>query len=326
MTGAVQTSPRPHCGRMPLDAMRDPVRPLPGVRVETVELLTSVFPLRPEVVSGSAFGLAKTSVFILTFSCSGAARASSALGGSAGTFGVGGRRDTFPCRVPVRGAPEPCGLRRRRKYVRSEGVPRWLRPRFFTLTEIVVFTASAASHVRCGPFAAVPMRRTGLRRKGAGASRRRRRTAEEPENRRAEKPLAPCLAPPPERREERAREAAATESGGRGRFAARRKRAVRVAAARANGGPSARSPAAAFARASRMISASESGRRVRGCGISGIRPARRLSSGGGGEERARCYFFAPARAAIRLTSDMNVLASEAPEMRPRSSPSEVNIR
>lgn len=169
MTGAVQTSPRPHCGRMPLDAMRDPVRPLPGVRVETVELLTSVFPLRPEVVSGSAFGLAKTSVFILTFSCSGAARASSALGGSAGTFGVGGRRDTFPCRVPVRGAPEPCGLRRR-KYVRSEGVPRWLRPRFFTLTEIVVFTASAASHVRCGPFAAVPMRRTGLRRKGAGAS------------------------------------------------------------------------------------------------------------------------------------------------------------
>lgn len=196
MTGAVQTSPRPHCGRMPLDAMRDPVRPLPGVRVETVELLTSVFPLRPEVVSGSAFGLAKTSVFILTFSCSGAARASSALGGSAGTFGVGGRRDTFPCRVPVRGAPEPCGLRRR-KYVRSEGVPCWLRPRFFTLTEIVVFTASAASHVRCGPFAAVPMRRTGLRRKGAGASRRRRRTAEEPENRRAEKPLAPCLAPPP---------------------------------------------------------------------------------------------------------------------------------
>ncbi len=197
MTGAVQTSPRPHCGRMPLDAMRDPVRPLPGVRVETVELLTSVFPLRPEVVSGSAFGLAKTSVFILTFSCSGAARASSALGGSAGTFGVGGRRDTFPCRVPVCGAPEPCGLRRRRKYVRSEGVPCWLRPRFFTLTEIVVFTASAASHVRCGPFAAVPMRRTGLRRKGAGASRRRRRTAEEPENRRAEKPLAPCLAPPP---------------------------------------------------------------------------------------------------------------------------------
>lgn len=197
MTGAAQISLRPYCGRMPLDAMRDPVRPLPGVRVETVELLTSVFPLRPEVVSGSAFGLAKTSVFILTFSCSGAARASSALGGSAGTFGVGGRRDTFPCRVPVRGAPEPCGLRRRRKYVRSEGVPRWLRPRFFTLTEIVVFTASAASHVRCGPFAAVPMRRTGLRRKGAGASRRRRRTAEEPENRRAEKPLAPCLAPPP---------------------------------------------------------------------------------------------------------------------------------
>lgn len=133
--------------------------------------------------------------------------------------------------------------------------------------------------------------------------------------------------PPSERREERAREAAATESGGRGRFAARRKRAVRVAAARANGGPSARSPAAAFARASRMISASEAGHRVRGCGISGIRPARRLSSGGGGdEERARCYFFAPARAAIRLTSDMNVLASEAPEMRPRSSPSEVNIR
>lgn len=212
MTGAAQTSPRPHCGRMPLDAMRDPVRPLPEVRVETVELLTSVFPLRPEVVSGSAFGLAKTSVFILTFSCSGAARASSALGGSAGTFGVGGRRDTFPCRVPVRGAPEPCGLRRR-KYVRSEGVPCWLRPRFFTLTEIVVFTASAASHVRCGPFAAVPMRRTGLRRKGAGASaagvepQRSRKTV-------GRKNRWRRVSPPSERREERAREAAATESGG----------------------------------------------------------------------------------------------------------------
>lgn len=158
-----------------------------------------------------------------------------------GEFGAGRLGGNVRRRREAGYVPLSCSGSRRSGAVRAapaaeirpqRGRAALVEPRFFTLMEIVVFTASAASHVRCGPFAAVPMRRTGLRRKGAGASRRRRRTAEEPENRRAEKPLAPCLAPPPERREERAREAAATESGGRGRFAARRKRAVRVAAAR----------------------------------------------------------------------------------------------
>lgn len=133
--------------------------------------------------------------------------------------------------------------------------------------------------------------------------------------------------PPSERREERAREAAATESGGAGTFRGTKKtrrscrggsgerRTVRkVACGRIR---------ARFAHDFR-IGSGASGPRMRNFRHTAGSPA--VFRRGGDEERARCYFFAPARAAIRLTSDMNVLASEAPEMRPRSSPSEVNIR